>query len=118
MKGEVLAKFDILCLQEVFSGNGNTRKIEMIESAKEAGLEYVFACPEPEHLYERCGGTVIVSRFPIIEQDFIGFQPGVQNVYYKGVSYAKIQVGDERSLHIFNTHLQHSDMSFTNEENE
>lgn len=60
--------------------------------------------------YATDGGLVILSRFPILEADFGPYPYGVlsDSLSYKGALYAKILIGSERVLHIFNTHTQAS----------
>lgn len=58
--------------------------------------------------YVTDSGLLILSRFPIIEQEFCPYPYGVasDSLSYKGVLYAKIAVTEGRILHLFNTHTQ------------
>jgi len=60
--------------------------------------------------YATDGGLVILSRFPIVYSEFSPYPYGVLSdaLSYKGVLYAKIQVGSGRIAHVFNTHTQAS----------
>jgi sphingomyelin phosphodiesterase len=72
-----------------------------------------FALPPKPSLfsgYATDSGLLILSRFPIVEQEFCPFPYGVVSdaLSYKGVLYAKIIIGGDRVLHLFNTHTQAS----------
>ena len=50
---------------------------------------------------------LILSRFPIISNDYISFSKygGYDGIIEKGCNYCKIQVGINTNIHLFNTHL-------------
>ena len=102
-----LEDFDIVCNQEVFS-TLNSRKQRLITYAQRCGFLYYTSSDQPSLFsgYATDGGLVIMSRFPIIESDFCPYHYGVlsDSLSYKGVLYAKIQIGEGRILHLFNTH--------------
>ncbi len=52
------------------------------------------------------GGLLTMSRFPIVESEFKPFPYGVlcDAISYKGILYTKINLGDNKNVHIFNTH--------------
>lgn len=66
--------------------------------------------PEP-WFYEKQlgdGGTLIVSRYPILDWDFHSFEASpllADMVVKKGLLYAKIDLG-EGCVHLFNVHTQ------------
>lgn len=84
----------------------------MIKEARKVGLAYYTACDNPG-LFQTAvgdGGLLILSRFPIIESEFYGFKtPALlsDSLAYKGVLYAKIDVGaeDGSTLQVFSTHV-------------
>ena len=51
------------------------------------------------------GGLLILSRFPILESEFVPYEYGVfsDSIANKGVLYAKIMIKEE-TMHLFNTH--------------
>lgn len=75
-----------------------------------AGFLYQAMSEEPSLFssYLTDGGLLIMSRFPIVESEFRPFPYGVlcDAISYKGVLYAKIQLGNNKYLHLFNTHTQ------------
>jgi endonuclease/exonuclease/phosphatase family metal-dependent hydrolase len=103
-----LSRFDIVCLQEVFT-TFNTRKQRLISYGAKSGLSWSVVSQEPSLFsgYLTDGGLLIMSRFPIIESEFHPYPYGVlcDAISYKGVLYAKILIGD-KVLHLFNTHTQ------------
>ncbi len=55
------------------------------------------------------GGLLIVSRFPIVETRFEKFNCKIPSLLAdgfvaKGLLYAKLDLGQKRMLHLFNTH--------------
>ena len=88
-----LDEFDIICHQEVFT-TLNTRKQRLITYAKKAGYTYhaVNDMPSLFSGYATDGGLLTLSRFPIIESEFMPYDYGVVSdaLSYKGVLYTKI----------------------------
>jgi endonuclease/exonuclease/phosphatase family metal-dependent hydrolase len=103
-----LSRFDIVCLQEVFT-TFNTRKQRLISYGAKSGLSWSVVSQEPSLFsgFLTDGGLLIMSRFPIIDSEFHPYPYGVlcDAISYKGVLYAKIMIGD-KILHLFNTHTQ------------
>lgn len=110
MIDNIFPNYDIICLQEVF-GALNTRKGKIIKEAIKLGFEYFSYSPYPGFWSQQMidGGLVILSRFPITEHNFQGFQNGVVPDLFslKGILYCKIEIHGE-PLHLFTTHLQAS----------
>ena len=57
------------------------------------------------------GGLLIVSRYPIVETRFEKFNCKIPSLLAdgfvaKGLLYAKLDLGQKRMLHLFNTHTQ------------
>lgn len=106
----VLALYDVVCLQEMFS-SGSTRMSKLLFYAKKAGLDYHVASPCKGLLNASVdGGLIILSRYPIVKTEKITFKRGIYGDRYaaKGAIYAKINVTPNHSIHVFNTHLQSS----------
>jgi endonuclease/exonuclease/phosphatase family metal-dependent hydrolase len=103
-----LSRFDIVCLQEVFT-TFNTRKQRLISYGAKSGLSWSVVSQEPSLFsgYLTDGGLLIMSRFPIVDSEFHPYPYGVlcDAISYKGVLYAKIMIRD-KILHLFNTHTQ------------
>lgn len=53
-----------------------------------------------------------MSKYPILAQEFQPFSFGILSdaLAMKGVLYTKIQIGDNKIFHLFNSHLQASYM--------
>ena len=104
----LLADYDIICNQEVFIGL-NKFKQSLVSMAAKAGFLYHVAPPAP-YFWNRemiDSGLVILSRFPILEQDYLIYSKSVLDccLAQKGALYAKIDINGNY-LHLFNTHLQ------------
>lgn len=104
----LLRKYDIICLQEVFSALSNRRK-KIIEKAMEQKFKYIVGSPDPPIL-SGCildCGLLILSKYPIVESDFFPFTEALypDRATYKGLLYAKIQVSNA-VINLFTTHLQ------------
>lgn len=107
----VLANYDIVCLQEMFSIPLSSRRHSFIEQAKGLGFYW-------HHLGKRNyslsptidGGLLILSKLPIVKTDALTFSSAAFADWYaeKGVLYCLIQTGPSEGhyLHLFNTHLQ------------
>ena len=56
------------------------------------------------------GGLLTISRYPIKESQFHGFDhaDGICKFAWKGILYTQIEIDDmtKQTLHLFNTHLQ------------
>ena len=103
-----LCRYDIVCLQEVFSALSNRRK-RLIEKAFEFKFKYIAESPDPP-LVSGCVldcGVLILSKFPIIEQDFFPYQESLHpdRSTFKGLLYAKIDINGS-ILNVFTSHLQ------------
>lgn len=102
--------FDIICLQEVFATFTN-RKYEIIRLANKAGFFFYCDSPIPS-FYSKFtidGGLLILSRFPILDHEFIPYEYGVLSdaLAYKGILSAKIDINGSELL-VINTHTQAS----------
>ena len=88
--------FDIICLQEVFGLMTGELKEIFVTYAQKAGFLYIAPsnlCQPAHHsLYFCDSGLLILSRFPIVEQDFQQFSLGVfsDGEVKRGVLYSKI----------------------------
>ena len=103
-----LCRYDIICLQEVFSAL-STRRKKIIEKAFEQNFRYIAESPDPP-LLSGClldCGLLILSKYPIIEQNFFPFSESLHpdRAAFKGVLYAKIQVNNV-IFNLFTSHLQ------------
>ena len=120
------SEFDILCFQEVF-GTGSDRRERFLSMLREQGFLYSVASSHQHEGSCMCtkslgcldslwpprlsldGGTLIVSRYPIVESDELVYSvgKGADGYARKGVLYARVRP-DARShdLHVFTTHLQ------------
>lgn len=103
-----ISGYHVICLQEMFGAYSN-RRSNLIESAKKLGFLYSYKSPKQDffstHFLD--GGLLILSRFPIVTQEFCPFAPGIGSDYVvqKGVLYVKIAIGTSY-LHLYNTHTQ------------
>lgn len=108
-----LNNYDIVCVQECM-GMLPKRDHEFLHYARLNGFNYsaVNDAPTMTSEYLGDGGILIVSRFPIVEQEFRNFKYGVysDSIAQKGVQFAKIKIQDEYLL-VFNTHLNASYIS-------
>ena len=72
----------------------NNRVDEILEQALLKGLPYFAISPSPSFLQSQIvnGGLLIVSKYPIIEQQFYKYPIGVLDDYLslKGLLYVKI----------------------------
>lgn len=105
---EQLQNFDIICFQELFT-TLNDRKHKMIREGAKVGLKFYSYPRNPSFFskYLTDSGLLILSRFPIIENEFYEYFINVSGdaPSNKGVLYAKIKIYDN-FLFLFNTHLQ------------
>ena len=103
-----MCRYDIICLQEVFSALSNRRK-KIIESALEQKFRYIAESPDPP-LFSGCildCGLLILSKHPILETEFFPYSESIHpdRASYKGLLYAKIQI-QNTIINVFTTHLQ------------
>jgi endonuclease/exonuclease/phosphatase family metal-dependent hydrolase len=103
-------EYDIICLQEVF-GFLSGRKDELINYAKKAGFLYSAVSPTPSMFskYLTDGGLLVLSRFPIVKNEYNPYPYGVfaDSLSQKGVLYTKVKIQDSY-IHLFTTHTQAS----------
>ncbi len=108
---EKIENFDIICFQELFT-TFNDRKHKMICEASKTGLRYYIAAKVPSFFskYLIDSGLLILSRYPIVENDFYEYYINISgdSPSNKGVLYAKIEIKKNVYLFLFNTHLQSS----------
>jgi len=111
---EQIARFDIVGMQEVF-GSFSKRRKRFIECSKQQGFKWIISAPKPPFLstFLVDGGIMILSKYPIVENDWFRLTKGVQSdsLATKGILWAKIQLNSNHPnsyIHIFNTHLQAS----------
>ena len=105
---EQLQNFDIICFQELFT-TLNDRKHKMIREGAKVGLRF-YASPRVPSFFSKYltdSGLLILSRYPILENEFYEYFINVSGdaPSNKGVLYAKIKINDN-FLFLFNTHLQ------------
>jgi len=111
----------------------------LINEAKKKGFHYYSRNPSPKFFSAQFvdGGLLVLSKFPIVAEEFIVYDQGIQSdaLAAKGVLYTKIQLrngmasnGDREKdknsaggmngkglqLHLFNTHMQASYNSVKN----
>ncbi|KAM9958641.1 hypothetical protein ACTFIW_012230 [Dictyostelium discoideum] len=115
----ILAQYDIICLQELFSAF-SYRQRRFIEKAEQQGFQYYATSPSPPYLRSTFlvdGGLTVISKYPIVASDFFLYEQGVDSdmLSSKGVLYTKIKVvptgssnDDENFIHLFTTHMQAS----------
>jgi len=101
-------KYDVICMQEMFSCYSK-RQAFLISEARKAGFLFSATSPKLSRFspYIIDGGLVILSKFPIVSAEFFTYSPGLGVDYYvqKGVLYAKIKIG-KAVLHLFDSHTQ------------
>lgn len=105
---EIIDHYDVVCLQEVFS-TLNTRRAQIISLASKKGFAYSCNSPSPGFFKAQVidGGLLILSRFPILESDFMGFGNGMfPDIFsYKGILHARIQTPG-KNINFFTLHTQ------------
>ena len=69
---QVLSAFDIICNQEIFDWCNHHRRQTLITCAHHHGFPYYCHSPSAPLFGSAFidGGLLILSRFPIVEQDF------------------------------------------------
>ena len=108
-KDEILQKYDVLCLQEMF-GSLSLRRKNFLKHAQTVGFHSV-ASPAPSNWTSGLidGGLVILSRWKIISKAYMTYSAGTWTdaLAMKGVLYAMLQPADgHMCAHVFTTHLQ------------
>lgn len=102
--------YDIICLQEMF-GSFNLRKQNLIKIAHKLGFFFHAEPPAPSFFssFVVDGGLLILSRFPIVESEFLPFKYSVcsDSLSEKGVLFTKIKIKSSY-LNLITTHLQAS----------
>jgi endonuclease/exonuclease/phosphatase family metal-dependent hydrolase len=115
---KVIPFYDIVCTQEVYN-YFNYRKQRLIESGKECGLIYSAYCRDapPFNIATTDAGLVHMSRYPIVEKEFLTFSLTYGNavISEKGVLYTKIKIGDSY-LYLFSTHTNASSTNMSPDE--
>jgi endonuclease/exonuclease/phosphatase family metal-dependent hydrolase len=108
----VLDRFDVVCLQEVFS-LGNLRQRRLIRCAERLGFHWHVRSYRPPLLMAHKfidGGLLILSRLPIVAKDCHVYRHGHQIDEWatKQVIYAKVRLTYDNYMHLFTTHMQAS----------
>lgn len=96
----------------------------MVHLAQGHGLIYHVCSPAPSWFFDQeliDGGLLIVSRYPIIDTKFDKFNDSIPSLLAdgfvaKGLLYAKIELRQDRILHLFNTHTQATENDITVQE--
>lgn len=103
-----LDKFDIVCLQEMF-GVFTFRCNYLVDRARELGFKYTFTGRNQKVMSLKVidSGLVILSKFPIINAEFLAYNSGIYVDSYaeKGFQHCVISVNG-KELNLVNTHLQ------------
>ncbi|EFA75685.1 putative sphingomyelinase [Heterostelium album PN500] len=109
----ILGQYDIICFQELFSAF-SYRQRRFLERATAQGFKYHATSPLPSYLKSTFlvdGGVAIISKYPIVKQEYLLYQQGVDSdmLAAKGAIYAKIEIEKNKHyIHLFSTHLQAS----------
>mmetsp|Transcript_23649 Transcript_23649/g.20572 ORF Transcript_23649/g.20572 Transcript_23649/m.20572 type:complete len:158 (+) Transcript_23649:83-556(+) len=89
----LLGNYDIVCLEEMF-GFLNRRKHKLIRCATKAGFLHYAESSSPSFFttFLVDGGLLMLSRFPIVEQEFKPYPYGIFSdaLSQKGILYGKI----------------------------
>lgn len=111
---EATKDYSILALQELF-GTFSPRQRKFLEKAKQKGFIYYAKGPchfrfPSKRIVD--SGLVILSKFPILEKDFVEFKKSISSdsLAAKGCLYASIHISQNPffKIHLFNVHLQAS----------
>ncbi|XP_049849402.1 sphingomyelinase DDB_G0288017-like [Schistocerca gregaria] len=96
--------YDLVTFQEFF-GSFSSRRKRFIKKSIELGFQWHLCSPRQHYLVD--GGLLILSKFPILKDDFLPFNHGASwdKLANKGILYALVQI-DSLCVHVFNTHLQ------------
>jgi len=101
-----LANYDVICFQELFD-SFSTRRSALIEAVSLFGLRFSAYLPRnffmfPPKIID--GGVSILSRYPIVETDYIHFRnivtTTIDSIVGKGVLYARIELPSSLSSDI------------------
>jgi len=106
----IIPNYDIIAFEEAF-GSLNFRKEKLIEYGKKSGLKYSYTDKAQSILKLSIdGGLLILSRYPIVEKDQIQYPRGCHSDWLsiKGALYVRLDIGDNKFINIFSTHLQAS----------
>ena len=112
-------KFDIICLQEMFS-NLNSRRDKLKKEMEKKGFKYSSNCPKNCFF---CNGKLIdcglliLSRYEILKTKFKSFNNStdIDSVAEKGILYCQINLSKDIPIHVFCLHMQASYDYFPNE---
>jgi endonuclease/exonuclease/phosphatase family metal-dependent hydrolase len=106
---ERIEKYDFICLQEAFQF-GSSIASDFINEAIKKGFKYVVSCRNPPLCNKQIidSGIMLLSKLPILETDTIRYARSCDwdSWSAKGVVYAKIQIGANKWIHVFTSHLQ------------
>ena len=117
-----LKQYDIIAFQELYS-SGTSRQSKMVQFGRRYGFDYFSASPSKGLLKSAIDGgllsvffsivSIVLSKSPIVKSEKITFKKGVGADKYvaKGALYAKISITPQLSMHVFNTHLQQSEVN-------
>ncbi|KAK4522945.1 hypothetical protein GAYE_PCTG32G0835 [Galdieria yellowstonensis] len=101
-----LANYDVICFQELFD-SFSTRRSALMEAVSLFGLRFSTYLPRnffmfPPKIID--GGVSILSRYPIVETDYIHFRnivtTTIDSIVGKGVLYARIELPSSLSSDI------------------
>ena len=104
--------FDIMCLQEMYGLISGELKEVAIAYGQKAGFFYhatqPLIHPSPQAAYLCDSGLLILSRFPIIDQEFRGFSKLLfdDGEVQRGMLYAKVQIRPGKCLQLYTLHTQ------------
>lgn len=106
---ERIGKYDFICLQEAFQF-GSSIATNFVNEANKKGFKYVVSCQNPPLCNKQIidSGVIVLSKLPILETDCIRYVRSCDwdSFSAKGAVYAKIQVGVNKWIHVFASHLQ------------
>lgn len=113
-----LDNYDVICLQELFQ-LFSLNKSNLVQKALEKGFLWIVDTPNPSYLLSTKildSGLLILSRYPVVDAKFHQFKQGalIDNISAKGVQFCTIQAFDQQ-FNIFNTHLQATYISRTDD---
>jgi endonuclease/exonuclease/phosphatase family metal-dependent hydrolase len=105
-----LPNYDVVTFQEVFAHKifaSLDFKQLLTEESKKHGFNYVAQCREPPSYLSQDAGLMILSKYPIVETEFVSFSSysWFDMVVDKGFLYAQIQQSPTQKLHLITTHL-------------
>ena len=104
-----IVKYDIVCLQEVWSFNDQVKQLrdDLVNHARSNGFKWVVIGPQKKDGEVADSGLVILSRYEIKEYDAIVYAKatGIETLASKGALYVKIAI-DSLILDVVTTHMQ------------